>query len=109
MGVALESSPPEQCRMQMLTSCAIPGLWTHENALASLQSSSLAIYTRPKDQGGLGWSVEELDVLLAAVRKDLRNPAIHGYWQMYAPNPQLFRRAELILNYSYVVYAKKPE
>jgi hypothetical protein len=38
------------------------------------------MFTRPKAQGGLGWSVEELEVLLAQVRKDLKNTKIHSYW-----------------------------
>ncbi|KAJ4315837.1 hypothetical protein N0V84_008171 [Fusarium piperis] len=43
----------------------------------------------PKDQkhkqiggGGLGWSNEELEVFLPAVRKDIRNLNIHSYWPM---------------------------
>lgn len=49
------------------------------NALGAL---TLAIFTRPKAEGGIGWSREEVEVLLAGVRKDMRNTGIHAYWQM---------------------------
>ncbi|KAI9657724.1 MAG: hypothetical protein M1821_002900 [Bathelium mastoideum] len=32
---------------------------------------------------GLGWTKEEVEVLLAGVRKDLKNSAIHSYFNMY--------------------------
>ncbi|KAK3314450.1 S-adenosyl-L-methionine-dependent methyltransferase [Apodospora peruviana] len=67
------------------------GLWTYQNALDALHALSAAIFTRPKAEGGLGWKAEELEVLLSAVRKDLKNTRIHAYWPMYA------------------IYAKKPE
>ncbi|KAG0646367.1 putative methyltransferase tdiE [Hyphodiscus hymeniophilus] len=53
------------------------GMWAHENISAGLQGLSLALFTR-----GLGWSVDELEVLLADVRKDMKNPRIHSYWPM---------------------------
>ena len=59
---------------EMLT---ITGLWAHENISAGLQGLSLALFTR-----GLGWSTESLEVFLADVRKDMRNPRIHSYWPM---------------------------
>ena len=43
---------------------------------------SAAIFTRPKGEGGLGWSKEELEVLLAGVRRDLRDTNIHAYFRM---------------------------
>lgn len=30
-------------------------------------------------EGGLGWSREEVEVLLAGVRRDLKNTSIHAY------------------------------
>ncbi|KAK7428828.1 hypothetical protein QQZ08_004598 [Neonectria magnoliae] len=56
------------------------GLWTYENGTQALEPLSLAIFTRPKNQGGLGWSIEDLQLLLAEVRKDFKNPSIHMYW-----------------------------
>lgn len=38
---------------------------------------SLAFFTR-----GLGWTVEELEVFLVKVRKDMKNSQIHAYWPM---------------------------
>lgn len=49
------------------------------NALGAL---TLAIFTRPTAEGGLGWSSEEVEVLLAGVRKDMKNTSIHAYWEM---------------------------
>lgn len=42
-----------------------------------MQSYSLALFTRI-----LGWSVEELEVLLIDVRKEMKNPRIHAYYPM---------------------------
>lgn len=49
------------------------------NALGAL---TLAIFTRPEAEGGLGWSRDEVEVLLAGVRDDMRNTRIHAYWQV---------------------------
>lgn len=49
---------------------------------SALSALSLALFTRPKEEGGLGWTAEELEVLLAGVRKDMRDTRIHGYWQL---------------------------
>ncbi|KAL6408483.1 methyltransferase [Ilyonectria robusta] len=56
------------------------GQWTHENGMLALEPLSLAIFTRPKSAGGLGWNVEELQLLLSGVRKDFKNLGIHSYW-----------------------------
>lgn len=58
------------------------GMWTYENGVAALQALSLAIFTRPKDEGGLGWRMEEVELLLAQVRKDFKDRSIHAYWPM---------------------------
>ena len=47
-----------------------------------LSAASLAIFTRPKEEKGLGWTRTEVEVLLAGVRKDLRNTSIHAYFRM---------------------------
>ena len=58
------------------------GMWVHENVMAALQALSLAIFTRPKSEGGLGWKPEELEVLLTGVRKSLKSRSVHAYWPM---------------------------
>lgn len=50
------------------------GLWAQQNLLDGVQAMSMAILTR-----GLKWSREEVEVLLAGVRDDLRNRAVHSY------------------------------
>lgn len=67
------------------------GAWSYENFSSGMQAFSLAILTRPKDQGGLGWSLEEMDVFLTSIRRDLKDPKFHGYYPIS------------------VFYAKKPE
>ncbi|KAI9882201.1 MAG: hypothetical protein M1823_006057 [Watsoniomyces obsoletus] len=62
------------------------GQWNYFQILEGLEAFSLAIFTRV-----LGWKPEELQVLLAGVRNDLKNPKIHSY-----------------LNF-HVVYGRKPE
>lgn len=59
-----------------------PGIWNTENLLTGLGALSLAVFTRPKEEGGLGWSTMELEVLLAGVRKDIKDTSIHAYWKM---------------------------
>ena len=66
------------------------GIWTYENALDGIAAASLAVFTRPTQENGLGWSGEELEVLLAGVRRDLRDTRIHSYlpmWVVYAQTP----------------------
>ncbi|MBE3049095.1 hypothetical protein IMZ48_42660 [Candidatus Bathyarchaeota archaeon] len=48
----------------------------------ALSAASLAIFTRPKEEGGLGWTRSEVEVLLAGVRKDVKNTNIHAYFRM---------------------------
>jgi len=55
------------------------------NLLEGLEAVTLAPFTR-----SLGWSVEEVQVLLAGVRRDLRNPRIHpliDYHIVYGQKP----------------------
>lgn len=53
------------------------GAWTHESTITNLSGMSVALFTR-----ALGWSAEELEIFLADVRKDMKNPRIHAYWPM---------------------------
>lgn len=52
-------------------------MWTLENITSGLEGLSAAVYTRV-----LGWSKEELDVLLAGVRNEMKDTKIHSYWPM---------------------------
>lgn len=60
------------------------GIWNHENMINALGSVSYAIFTRPKAEGGLGWSRAEVEVLLAGVRKDMKDTSIHAYWRIHS-------------------------
>ncbi|KAF4982463.1 hypothetical protein FZEAL_1917 [Fusarium zealandicum] len=62
------------------------GKWNLANFDAGLEGVSLALFTRV-----LSWSREEVLALCADVRRELRDPKVHGYWKIY------------------VVYGQKPE
>lgn len=53
------------------------GVWNNENIAIALESLTIAPFTRAH-----GWSIEDVQVFLTEVRKDLNNPRIHGYWPM---------------------------
>lgn len=66
------------------------GIWNTENVIRALAAVSLAVFTWPKSENSLGWSRTEVEVLLAGVRKDMRNTNIHAYWRLesiYARKP----------------------
>lgn len=50
------------------------GTWAKEDVLAGLQGWTMAVLTR-----GLGMLTQEVEVLLADVRKDLESKKIHAY------------------------------
>lgn len=52
-------------------------MWNLENITSGLHGLSAAVYTRV-----LGWSHEEMEVLLAKVRRELKDTRIHSYWPM---------------------------
>ena len=56
------------------------GRWNCENVGGGLAAFSLAVLTRPREQGGLGWAVEEVERLLEGVRADLGDGAVHAYF-----------------------------
>jgi hypothetical protein len=58
------------------------GIWAQQNTLDALAALSLAVFTRPDGQGGLGWRKEEVEIFLTDVRKDIKNVNIHSYWPM---------------------------
>ncbi|KAM5359177.1 hypothetical protein ACJZ2D_014675 [Fusarium nematophilum] len=67
------------------------GTWANQNTMDALAAISLAVFTRPEGQGGLGWTSEELEVFLIEVRKDIKDYTIHSYWpiwSVYATKPE---------------------
>ncbi|KAI9814860.1 MAG: hypothetical protein M1832_005662 [Thelocarpon impressellum] len=53
------------------------GAWYLLNIFEGLEGISMAIFTRC-----LGWSVQEVQILLAKVRADLRSPSMHVYYEL---------------------------
>lgn len=62
------------------------GAWQYESWVTGVDAISIAAFTRI-----LGWTPTELEVLLAAVRKEFKDTKIHSYFPIY------------------VVYGRKPE
>ncbi|RKK51004.1 hypothetical protein BFJ69_g17979, partial [Fusarium oxysporum] len=63
------------------------GAWNNENTRLVLESVTFAPLTR-----GLGWTIEEVNVLLADVRKELNDRNIHAYWpicSVYGRKPEV--------------------
>ncbi|KAI6360051.1 hypothetical protein MCOR25_006859 [Pyricularia grisea] len=54
------------------------GTWSLMNMDAALEPSTMVPLTR-----ALGWSKDEVTVLVAKARKELRDPRIHAYWPIY--------------------------
>lgn len=52
------------------------GLWSRENTLQWLEAGALPA-TRV-----LGWTADEVQVLVAKARPDIMNTNIHCYWKM---------------------------
>lgn len=55
------------------------GIWGMDNYINGISAWTLALFTRPTSENGLGWSRKEVEVLLAGVRNDVRNTDIHAY------------------------------
>ncbi|KAI9698865.1 MAG: hypothetical protein M1820_007372 [Bogoriella megaspora] len=53
------------------------GVWSRENTIQALEGLSMAPLTR-----FLGWSPDEVKVLCAGARADIRNTNIHAYWAL---------------------------
>ncbi|KAK7583027.1 hypothetical protein V3481_012321 [Fusarium oxysporum f. sp. vasinfectum] len=63
------------------------GVWNNENTRLVLESVTFAPLTT-----GLDWTIEEVNVLLAGVRKELNDPNIHAYWpicSVYGRKPEV--------------------
>jgi hypothetical protein len=54
------------------------GLWSIANMDQALEAATLAPLTR-----ALGWSKEEVLVLVSHARRVLRDPSVHAYWPMF--------------------------
>lgn len=54
------------------------GAWNLVQIEDGLEGFTLRLFTQT-----LGWKSEEVQVLLANVRKDLRNPKIHAQFDLY--------------------------
>ena len=57
---------------------------------AGLEAFSLRLFTQ-----FLGWTTEDVQTLLANVRKDLRNPKIHAQFDLYVNMQPLSRECEV--------------
>ncbi|GJD02476.1 TAM domain methyltransferase [Colletotrichum higginsianum] len=53
------------------------GMWSLENMDQALEPATLAPLTR-----ALGWTYEEVIVLVSKARKVMRDPTVHAYWPM---------------------------
>jgi len=53
----------------------LPGTWVNENMKNALEAMSLVLFTH-----FLGWTPEQVHVLLDEVRADIDNRKIHAYW-----------------------------
>jgi hypothetical protein len=53
------------------------GVWYHENVTRSLYGLRVALFTR-----GLGWTLAELELFLADVRKEMSDTRIHAWVPM---------------------------
>lgn len=66
------------------------GTWPKDPKLKELgrwhqiaQEESMGPYCTALFSRVLGWSREDIEVLLAMIRKELRDPSIHQYLQIY--------------------------
>lgn len=79
------------------------GLFSVVGLLDGLSGLSQRVFTN-----GLGWSIEEMEVLLMQVRVDLRNRKIHSYWPLCVIHFDHFMGVILMLSRRYVVTGQKP-
>lgn len=53
------------------------GMWSQASGVRGVEAMTLALFTRV-----LGWSAEETTVFCAQVRRDFKNRALHGYFNV---------------------------
>ncbi|KAH7007549.1 S-adenosyl-L-methionine-dependent methyltransferase [Ilyonectria destructans] len=66
------------------------GSWNHQNIVTGLQGFLMAALTR-----GLGWGPEEVNVLAAEARRDMRDRSVHAYWPMIVVTGRKPERKEI--------------
>ena len=54
-------------------------MWAHEAIASSLSGLTLGFLTR-----GLGWTMEEVELFLVGVRKEMKDTKVHAWMPMYA-------------------------
>lgn len=84
------------------------GMWSLANMDQALEAATLAPLTR-----ALGWSKEEVMVLVSKARKVLRDPTVHAYWPMSVqPLPPSLHETHIPCANNricrHIVYGKKP-
>jgi hypothetical protein len=52
-------------------------MWTHENIAKSVYGLTAALFTR-----ALGWTIQEVEVFLVDVRKEMSDTKIHAWVPM---------------------------
>jgi hypothetical protein len=62
---------PKDQRLKLL------GMWEQHNLLENLEGLTMRLF-----QKGLGWTEDEVLVFSALLRRDIKNPAFHGYWPL---------------------------
>lgn len=55
----------------------LKGLWNLYNVLERLREFTSMLMTKV-----VGWSQEDVDVLLVDVRAELHDPSVHAYWPL---------------------------
>ncbi|KAK2006642.1 methyltransferase domain-containing protein [Colletotrichum eremochloae] len=68
------------------------GIWNYENLAPNIEGMFLASYTR-----GLGWTKEEVAVMVMEARRDFANRNIHAYfniWSIYGRKPVEVKEAQ---------------
>ncbi|EEP80536.1 predicted protein [Uncinocarpus reesii 1704] len=54
------------------------GMWNLVNMLEGMHAATMAPFTR-----GLAWSPQEVELLLVALRRDVKDTSMHIYWPVY--------------------------
>ena len=79
------------------------GMLAQQNLLDGVEAMSMALLTR-----GLKWSRGQVEVLLAGVRNDLKNRALHPYIDVYVLAVVSLLRSFTDCARSVVFYGRKP-
>lgn len=74
------------------------------NTLIGIEAFTLRLWT-----GVLGMSYEQVQVDLAAIRKECKDPKIHAYWPMCVLFSDPGKFEMLTIAYRYSVFGQKPK